>query len=95
MKTRLSNDVVGMLHEQAKRRANPFSGGSNAVFGQAAQILARRGEEWAESVLWYGKLAPSSRADSELLVLADRAEARGKAGSSKKAERQGISECTR
>lgn len=81
MKTRLSNDFVGMLHEHARRRANPSSGGTAAVFDRAAEVIERRGKEWAESVLWQ-ELTDSgksgSRANAELLVLADEAETVGR-----------------
>lgn len=80
MKSRLSNDFVGMLHEHARRRARPFSGSSAAVFGHADEIIERRGKEWAESVLWQelsdGKAG--DRREAELLRLADEAETFGR-----------------
>lgn len=81
LKTRLGNDFVGMLHEHARRRANPFSAGSDTVFGHADEVIERRGKEWAESVLWQ-KLSDTgkagSRAEAELLRLADEAETFGR-----------------
>ena len=76
MKTRLSKNYVGALWEQAEHRVrNPRNLADETVWILAAEVIARRGNDWAESVLDQDLPAGSVsyRPHAELLLLADEA----------------------
>jgi len=77
VKTRLSKNHVGALWEQAEHRVrNPRNLADETVWILAAEVIARRGNDWAESVLDQDLPAGSVsyRPHAELLLLADEAE---------------------